>query len=100
MSQVPEIISLKILSVLFVCQLVMVALAMPPPEEEYYYDREFPREFAPWMMSPWTYSQVENPCQPVYTFKGNYLLPSQHKRNSELINSLLTLPKTMNDAGK
>ncbi|XP_059614043.1 pigment-dispersing hormone type 1 [Phlebotomus argentipes] len=78
-----------------------LALAMPAMDDDLYYDRQFSRDFTPWMAASLAYTrQPETPCQ-FYNLPGNYLTPPQiHKRNSELINSLLSLPKTMNDAGK
>ncbi|XP_055704470.1 protein PDF [Phlebotomus papatasi] len=92
----------RIFGILLAWQLLMhVCLAMPAMDDDNYYNKELVREFAPWMMAPVAYSQPENPCQTTYNLPENFLIPPVlHKRNSELINSLLSLPKTMNDAGK
>ncbi|XP_055685958.1 protein PDF [Lutzomyia longipalpis] len=80
--------------------LLHTSLAMPVIDEENY-DRELAHNFVPaWSVA--AFPSAENPCQPTLNnAPWNFLMPPQlHKRNSELINSLLSLPKTMNDAGK
>ncbi|KAG8239166.1 hypothetical protein J437_LFUL018917 [Ladona fulva] len=71
--------------------LVLYLLRMPfalcmDSEDEKYLDKEYAREIASWL-TQLAARGAEHP------------IPA-HKRNSELINSLLGLPKVMNDAGK
>ncbi|CAD7082399.1 unnamed protein product [Hermetia illucens] len=68
---------------------------LPAPDEERYLDKEYTRELISWLtaLNP----SATNPCR--FYPSGNIIGPLP-KRNSELINSLLSLPKTMNDAGK
>lgn len=62
---------------------------------------QYTRDLLDWLISQQT---NENPCEIKERVKlSGYWSPSQllaKKRNSELINSLLSIPKTMNDAGK
>ncbi|XP_066995663.1 pigment-dispersing hormone peptides [Anabrus simplex] len=55
-------------------------------EEDKYLDKEYSRELAAWLMDLVRRTDAPTICT--------------HKRNSELINSLLGLPKVLNDAGR
>ncbi|XP_037035176.1 protein PDF [Bradysia coprophila] len=65
-----------------------------PPDEDRYYDKEYVRELASFIAA--LSGSGNNPCHNNY---AGYTNPIP-KRNSELINSLLSLPKTMSDVGK
>uniref|UniRef100_A0A1B0AID3 Pigment dispersing factor n=1 Tax=Glossina pallidipes TaxID=7398 RepID=A0A1B0AID3_GLOPL len=73
--------------------------SLPIPDEERYFDKELNRDLMNWLASATAqYGQpFNNPCK---YYHGNGMAPAMPKRNSELINSLLSLPKNMNDAGK
>uniref|UniRef100_A0A336LLB3 CSON011699 protein n=1 Tax=Culicoides sonorensis TaxID=179676 RepID=A0A336LLB3_CULSO len=89
------------MAVLLLCLCVTIGFASPAPDEEHYLDKEDVKELAAWLSTlsrPLSYNHLP-PCRPYY-MDGNYLSNPMPKRNSELINSLLSLPKTMSDAGK
>ncbi|XP_054731639.1 protein PDF [Anastrepha obliqua] len=71
--------------------------AMPTPDEERYLDKEYNRELLNWLNLVQYPQPYAVPCKyyPIDSLTGP--VP---KRNSELINSLLSLPKSMNEAGK
>ncbi|XP_067644472.1 protein PDF [Eurosta solidaginis] len=71
--------------------------ALPTPDEDRYIDKEYNRELLNWLNSVQYPQPYAAPCKyyPINSFTGP--IP---KRNSELINSLLSLPKGMNEAGK
>ncbi|XP_023309125.2 protein PDF [Lucilia cuprina] len=71
--------------------------SLPTPDEERYFDKEFNRDLINWLASVHYAQSINNPCR---YYGGNTLTAPMPKRNSELINSLLSLPKNMNDAGK
>ncbi|NP_001296000.1 peptide deformylase, mitochondrial precursor [Musca domestica] len=77
-----------------------VATALPAPDEEQYFDKQLNRELINRWLSSIHNAQIlnNNPCR-FYGGDGTWTAPLP-KRNSELINSLLSLPKSMNDAGK
>lgn len=83
----------------FTCSTVLAT-----PDEERYMGKEYNRDLYDWFNNAARYTPLQansSPCKYPY-YLGNSLgtnirLP---KRNSELINSLLSLPKNMNDAGK
>ncbi|XP_061402865.1 protein PDF-like [Musca vetustissima] len=76
-----------------------LAVALPTPDEEQYFDKQLNRELINrWLSSIHNAQILNNPCR-YYTADGTWT-PPMPKRNSELINSLLSLPKSMNDAGK
>ncbi|XP_037940023.1 protein PDF isoform X2 [Teleopsis dalmanni] len=77
--------------------LITQSLTLPTPDEERYWDKEYNRELLNWLSSVQYPQQFINPCK---YYMGNMLTGPVPKRNSELINSLLSLPKNMNDAGK
>ncbi|XP_053674910.1 protein PDF [Anopheles nili] len=96
--------------VLMVCLWLRVSAGLPSYEEERDLDKElYIRQLAEWLADqstdflndlinfppcrPCSYEQHRQPATAVP--RATYA-----KRNSELINSLLSLPKTMNDAGK
>ncbi|XP_017052353.1 protein PDF [Drosophila ficusphila] len=76
---------------------------MAMPDEERYVRKEYNRDFLDWFntVGQFTPGQVAAICRYPFILE-NSLGPSMpiRKRNSELINSLLSLPKNMNDAGK
>ncbi|XP_075161757.1 protein PDF-like [Haematobia irritans] len=75
------------------------AIASPSAEDNSYFDRQMNRDMlTKWISSVRNGQVVTNPCR--YYTESSWPLPSMPKRNSELINSLLSLPKSMNDAGK
>ncbi|XP_055377106.1 protein PDF [Condylostylus longicornis] len=89
-------------STLFILSIICVlVVALPRPDEERYLDKEYARELIAWLaaIDP---SASNNPCKYLTSNGGNmnYLTPQMPKRNSELINSLLSIPKNMNEAGK
>ncbi|XP_036335621.1 protein PDF [Rhagoletis pomonella] len=71
--------------------------ALPTPDEDLYLEKEYNRELLNWLNSVQYPQPYAVPCKyyPTNSFTGP--VP---KRNSELINSLLSLPKSMNEAGK
>ncbi|XP_017492803.1 PREDICTED: protein PDF [Rhagoletis zephyria] len=71
--------------------------ALPTPDEDRYLEKEYNRELLNWLNSVQYPQPYAVPCKyyPTNSFTGP--VP---KRNSELINSLLSLPKSMNEAGK
>ncbi|XP_016950867.1 protein PDF [Drosophila biarmipes] len=77
--------------------------AMALPDEERYVRKEYNRDLLDWLNSVGQFSpgQVATLCRYPLILE-NSLGPAVpiRKRNSELINSLLSLPKNMNDAGK
>ncbi|XP_055914277.1 protein PDF [Eupeodes corollae] len=72
-----------------------LSVALPTPDEERFLDKEYTRELLNWL-STLQAPVSNNPCK----YYGNGISGMMTKRNSELINSLLSLPKGMNDAGK
>ncbi|XP_063695633.1 protein PDF [Culicoides brevitarsis] len=91
-----------ILAVLL-CVCATMSFASPTPDEEHYFDKEDVKELAAWLstLGRPMYNNYNHlpPCRPYY-MDTQYLSAPMPKRNSELINSLLSLPKTMSDAGK
>ncbi|XP_037725457.1 protein PDF [Drosophila subpulchrella] len=77
--------------------------AMALPDEERYVRKEYNRDLLDWLNNVGQFSpgQVATLCRYPLILE-NSLGPAVpiRKRNSELINSLLSLPKNMNDAGK
>ncbi|XP_073840375.1 pigment-dispersing factor [Musca autumnalis] len=88
------------LALLWMCLLLCnAAIALPAPDEEQYFDKQLNRELINrWLSSIHNAQNLNNPCH-FYGGDGTWTAPMP-KRNSELINSLLSLPKSMNDAGK
>ncbi|XP_055631246.1 protein PDF isoform X2 [Toxorhynchites rutilus septentrionalis] len=93
------------------CISLKICVAMPYYEEDRFsLDKDYMRQLVERLadqQSPMASSDIYSiPCRPC--FYPNYPIPSEisishnpyAKRNSELINSLLSLPKSMNDAGK
>lgn len=83
----------------FTCSTVLAT-----PDEERYMGKEYNRDLYDWFNNAARYTPVQansSPCKYPY-YLSNSLGPNIRlpKRNSELINSLLSLPKNMNDAGK
>ncbi|TMW46574.1 hypothetical protein DOY81_008345 [Sarcophaga bullata] len=76
---------------------VLITASLPTPDEERYFDKELSRDLVNWLTSVHYAPSINNPCR---YYSGNTLTAPMLKRNSELINSLLSLPKNMNDAGK
>lgn len=78
---------------------------MATPDEERYVEKEYNRDLYDWFNNAARYAPIApgSPCKYPY-FLANTLPNANNmrmpKRNSELINSLLSLPKNMNDAGK
>ncbi|XP_023167501.1 protein PDF [Drosophila hydei] len=79
-------------------------LVLASPDEERYVEKEYNRDLYDWINNVARYGRVQVPA--TLCKYPNYLpnsLPTNMrmpKRNSELINSLLSLPKNMNEAGK
>lgn len=70
---------------------------------EIYYCSQLNRELLNWLQTLQANRPlIANPCNPLYGVNTNGIGANQQltKRNSELINSLLGLPKNLNDAGK
>uniref|UniRef100_A0A182J342 Pigment dispersing factor n=1 Tax=Anopheles atroparvus TaxID=41427 RepID=A0A182J342_ANOAO len=95
--------------VLLVCMWLRVSAALPPFDDDRDLDKElYVRQLAEWLseQSPDFLNDITSfpPCRPCgYEHRQPIsVVPraTYAKRNSELINSLLSLPKTMNDAGK
>ncbi|KAH8311162.1 hypothetical protein KR044_004638 [Drosophila immigrans] len=88
--------------------LVSCSLVVASPDEERYMEKEYNRDLIDWINSAARYAPMQaagNPCKYYPYYLANALPNSNNnirlpKRNSELINSLLSLPKNMNDAGK
>ncbi|XP_017079623.1 protein PDF [Drosophila eugracilis] len=77
--------------------------AMAMPDEERYVRKEYNRDLLDWFnnMGQFTPGQVATLCRYPLILENSLGPPMPiRKRNSELINSLLSLPKNMNDAGK
>ncbi|XP_030376163.1 protein PDF [Scaptodrosophila lebanonensis] len=88
------------LSLLAVAAMLPSSLALPSPDEERYVEKEYNRELINLLNAvQYAPQQLGNLCKYPYFF-ANSLRGPMPKRNSELINSLLSLPKNMNDAGK
>ncbi|XP_005181776.3 pigment-dispersing hormone type 2 [Musca domestica] len=80
---------------LFLC---IFAAALPAQEDERYFEKQLNRELLNnWLSSARGVQAINNPCR---YYPDNTWSAAMPKRNSELINSLLSLPKSMNDAGK
>ncbi|XP_013115957.2 protein PDF-like [Stomoxys calcitrans] len=80
---------------LFLCD---AATALPTSEDERFFEKQLNRELINnWLTSVRSSQVLNNPCR--YYVDNSWMAPMP-KRNSELINSLLSLPKNMNDAGK
>ncbi|XP_050075963.1 protein PDF [Anopheles maculipalpis] len=98
--------------VLLVCLWLRASTALPAFEDDRDLDRElYIRQLAEWLADQSTdfLNDLTNfpPCRPCSSSYSEHRQPiavvqraPYAKRNSELINSLLSLPKTMNDAGK
>ncbi|KAJ6643358.1 Protein PDF [Pseudolycoriella hygida] len=89
-------IPVLILAVLMWCN-ICIAYVVPgntTPDDERFFDKEYVRELASFIAA--LSGSSNSPCHNNY---GGYANPMP-KRNSELINSLLSLPKTMSDVGK
>ncbi|KAM7355500.1 pigment-dispersing factor isoform 1-T6 [Cochliomyia hominivorax] len=89
--------SLYFFVALVLATVLVTVTSLPPPEEDGYFDKEFNRDLINWLTSLHYAHSLNNPCR---YYAGNALTAAMPKRNSELINSLLSLPKNMNDAGK
>ncbi|EDV44235.1 uncharacterized protein Dana_GF18882 [Drosophila ananassae] len=90
-----------VLLLLAVCFHCGMALALP--DEERYVRKEYNRDLLDWFnnMGQFTPGQVATLCRYPLILENSLAGPMPiRKRNSELINSLLSLPKNMNDAGK
>ncbi|KAH8293801.1 hypothetical protein KR054_004764 [Drosophila jambulina] len=77
--------------------------AMAMPDEERYVRKEYNRDLLDWFntMGQFSPGQVATLCRYPLILENSLGEPIPiRKRNSELINSLLSLPKNMNDAGK
>ncbi|TDG43165.1 hypothetical protein AWZ03_010399 [Drosophila navojoa] len=80
------------------------SLVEASPDEERYVEKEYNRDLYDWINNVARYGRVQMPA--TLCKYPNYLANSltntmrMPKRNSELINSLLSLPKNMNEAGK
>lgn len=77
--------------------------AMARPDEERYVRKEYNRDLLDWLnqMGQFTPGQLATLCRYPLYLENSLVEPVPiRKRNSELINSLLSLPKNMNDAGK
>ncbi|XP_034115384.1 protein PDF [Drosophila nasuta] len=86
--------------------LISCSLVVATPDEERYMEKEYNRDLFDWINNAARYAPLQaagNPCK-YYPYYLANALPNNNmrmpKRNSELINSLLSLPKNMNDAGK
>uniref|UniRef100_A0A182PHY8 Pigment dispersing factor n=1 Tax=Anopheles epiroticus TaxID=199890 RepID=A0A182PHY8_9DIPT len=92
--------------ILLMCLWLQSSLALPAMDDDRNYDRElYIRQLSEMLADqsidllnelasrPCSYEHVRQPV-------GVVSRAPYAKRNSELINSLLSLPKTMNDAGK
>ncbi|XP_049290557.1 pigment-dispersing hormone peptides [Anopheles funestus] len=95
--------------VLLVCLWLRASSALPAFEDDRDLDKElYIRQLAEWLADQSTdfLNDLTNfpPCRPCsYEHRQPIAVvprATYAKRNSELINSLLSLPKTMNDAGK
>nr|BAD22538.1 pigment-dispersing factor [Phormia regina] len=89
--------TLYFLMALVLAAVLVTVTSLPTPDEERYFDKEFNRDLINWLTSIRYAQPSNNPCR---YYAGNTLTAPMPKRNSELINSLLSLPKNMNDAGK
>ncbi|KRF83345.1 protein PDF isoform X2 [Drosophila virilis] len=92
------------LALLALAGCICCTFARATPDEERYVEKEYNRDLYDWINNAVRYAPVQPPgppCKYPY-FLDNSLNPNMRmpKRNSELINSLLSLPKNMNDAGK
>ncbi|XP_061388726.1 protein PDF-like [Musca vetustissima] len=89
----------------FTCLLMCLAVflwkfsaALPAQENGRYFEKQLNRElFNNWLTSARSIQALNNPCS--YYPDKTWSAPMP-KRNSELINSLLSLPKSMKYAGK
>ncbi|XP_014093329.1 protein PDF [Bactrocera oleae] len=79
------------------CLVLYSSQALPTPDEERYMEKEYNRELLNWLNSIQYPQAYAAPCK---YYPINSLTGPVPKRNSELINSLLSLPKSMNEAGK
>ncbi|XP_018792176.1 PREDICTED: protein PDF [Bactrocera latifrons] len=82
---------------LIFCTVLFSSQALPTPDEERYMEKDYNREFLNWLNSIQYPQPYATPCK---YYPINSLTGPVPKRNSELINSLLSLPKSMNEAGK
>ncbi|XP_065361193.1 protein PDF [Calliphora vicina] len=89
--------SLIFMMALVLAVVLVTVTGLPTPDEERYFDKEFNRDLINWLSSIHYAQSLNNPCR---YYGDNSLTAPMPKRNSELINSLLSLPKNMNDAGK
>ncbi|KAL7727049.1 hypothetical protein ACLKA6_004030 [Drosophila palustris] len=90
------------LALLLIAIYISRSTVLATPDEERYVEKEYNRDLYDWLNNAARYAPIA-PCKYPY-FQAN-TLPNVNnmrmpKRNSELINSLLSLPKNMNDAGK
>ncbi|ALC45431.1 Pdf [Drosophila busckii] len=75
-------------------------------DEERYMEKDFNRDLMDWLNNAARYAPIPVPaslCKYPYQMLNSLSMPLPMrlpKRNSELINSLLSLPKNMNEAGK
>ncbi|XP_065075589.1 protein PDF [Ochlerotatus camptorhynchus] len=95
-----------------VCVCLKISVAMPSYDEDRMdLDKEqYIRQVAEWLANQWPTELNEinslpfcRPCFNPHRQQEPTIAVSRNpfgKRNSELINSLLSLPKNMNDAGK
>ncbi|KAH8384060.1 hypothetical protein KR009_011976 [Drosophila setifemur] len=97
MARFISVLLLLILAVCYGCG------AMAVPDEERYVRKDYNRDLLDWFntVGQFTPRQVATLCRYPLILDNSLGDPMPiRKRNSELINSLLSLPKNMNDAGK
>ncbi|EDV90532.1 GH14136 [Drosophila grimshawi] len=89
------VVALSLLLVVASCSSVLSA-----PDEERYVSKDYNRDLYDWLTAT-RYAVAGQPYKYPY-YLGNSVASNMRlpKRNSELINSLLSLPKNMNEAGK
>ncbi|KAH8306300.1 hypothetical protein KR018_006873 [Drosophila ironensis] len=100
MSRCTLILVLALLAISSRCR---SSVAMAMPDEERYVRKEYNRDLLDWFnnVGQFTPGQVAALCRYPLFVENSLAGPMAiRKRNSELINSLLSLPKNMNDAGK
>ncbi|XP_068157550.1 protein PDF [Drosophila tropicalis] len=91
------------LLILAICCHWCCCAALAAPDEERYIRKDFNRDLLDWYNNANQYpsGQLASLCRYPYFLDNSLIGPVRmRKRNSELINSLLSLPKNMNDAGK
>ncbi|BFF91245.1 protein PDF [Drosophila madeirensis] len=88
------------LLIVTVCSRCELSRSMALPDEERYVRKEYNRDLMDWFntvgqLAP---NQAVPLCRYPYIVDNSLSIPTR-KRNSEIINSLLSLPKNMNEAG-